>query len=292
MWTSIFHLAAVDIQREIIAPAQSYIGSGYCRGGIAPPCFDCSGFVTALYRPFLPDLPRISRDMARSGAAVDRNALRPGDLVFFTTAGRSDAITHVAIYIGQDSIIHAISDGPNRGVTVTPLSARYWRTRYHSARRVFSPERARQDREGDEIRFANGVYSGDLRDGEPHGSGEMIMDNGDRYRGEFAGGVFHGEGTYRWANGDTYEGAFVDGEMHGSGVFTPVSGASLRGRWVRGEYATDRDEAGPSRNTYMDTAESPWDTWDGIVEGDYYAWREAEQDAFEQFKADEGAWRN
>jgi len=302
-------VSAIDVEREIIVPAQSYLGNGYCRGGESPPCFDCSGFITALYRPFVPDLPRISRDMARRGSPVSRTDLVPGDLVFFATAGRSDAVTHVAIYIGRDSIIHAISDGPNRGVTITPLSARYWRTRFHSARRVLQPGGRAEgdvrpdgtgDTEGtgdiDGIRYADGTYRGALDGGEPHGFGRLAMDNGDRYEGDFIRGVFEGTGTYLWKNGDRYEGGFIAGQFDGPGTFTSAAGGSVSGVWQDGEYV-DRSggAAGTTPSvpeTYPDEVESPWDTWDGIVEGDYYAWRRAETESFEAFKAQDEEWRN
>jgi hypothetical protein len=252
--------AAVDLQQEIIAPAQQYVGARYCHGGTDLPCFDCSGFVRNVYAPLVPEIPRISNDMARFGAPVDRTDLRPGDLVFFTTGTRRDVVTHVAIFIGQDSIIHAISDGPNRGVTVTPLSARYWRTRYHSARRVVRVEqRAEPQREEttQTIEYALGSYTGELEDGVPHGNGRMDLHNGDVYEGAFVQGEFHGRGEYRWASGEAYRGEFVRGEM------------------VTAE---------PTQETYMETATSPWDTWDGVVEGDFRAWLQQEQDAFEEWK--------
>lgn len=189
----------VDIHREILLPAQSKVGSGYCSGGTALPCFDCSGFVVSLYRPFVPSLPRVSRDMARFGEPVSRRDLRPGDLVFFQTASRP-GVSHVAIYMGGDSIIHAISDGPDRGVTVTPLSARYWNTRYHSAMRVL-PQAVVEEAPSsttEPIRYAGGTYRGALQGGVPHGMGEMALDNGDRYSGDFVEGQFEGRGVYRW----------------------------------------------------------------------------------------------
>lgn len=251
---------AVDLHREIITPAQQYVGVQYCHGGTDLPCFDCSGFVRNVYAPLVPDMPRISNDMARIGEPVPRTDLRAGDLVFFTTGTRRDVVTHVAIYMGQDSIIHAISDGPNRGVTVTPLSARYWRTRYHSARRVIrvDPQGAAEPEATEQaIEYALGSYTGDLANGVPHGEGRMELDNGDVYVGRFVEGEFHGSGEYRWASGDVYRGEFVRGEMV---------------------------DAEPSQETYMETAASPWDTWDGIVEGDFRAWLQQEQDAFEEWK--------
>ncbi|MCG8479008.1 MAG: NlpC/P60 family protein, partial [Spirochaetales bacterium] len=196
---------AVDVRNEILIPAQGYVGAAYCHGGLSASCFDCSGFVSHLYRPHVPGLPRLSNDMARFGTPVERGALRPGDLVFFVTGSRAGVVTHVAVYIGNDSIIHAISDGPNRGVSITPLSARYWRTRYHSARRVVEAAPAtRRDRTDRSIRFADGAYTGELRDGVPHGEGRMVLNNGDEYTGSFADGAFHGQGVYRWAAGERY----------------------------------------------------------------------------------------
>lgn len=253
-------VAAVDVHREIITPAQQYVGVQYCHGGTDLPCFDCSGFVRNIYAPLVPNIPRISNDMARFGELVQRSDLRAGDLVFFTTGTRRDVVTHVAIYMGRDSIIHAISDGPNRGVTVTPLSARYWRTRYHSARRVVrgEPRGETELEEADQaIEYALGSYTGDLAEGVPHGQGRMELNNGDVYEGEFAGGEFHGTGEYRWVSGEVYRGEFVRGEM------------------VTAE---------PRQETYMETASSPWDTWDGVVEGDFRAWLQQEQNAFEEWK--------
>jgi hypothetical protein len=56
-------------------------------------------------------LPRTSRQQAGAGQRVAPrvSALRPGDLVFF--AERGTWISHVAIYAGNDRIIHATSSG-------------------------------------------------------------------------------------------------------------------------------------------------------------------------------------
>ncbi len=275
---------AIDVTDEIVAPSQNHLGSGYCFGSASPNCFDCSGFVNYIYRPHVPDLPRSSRAMASFGEAIGVDQIRPGDLLFFATGPDPSIISHVAIYIGQDSIIHAISDGPERGVTMTPLSARYWSRRVHSARRVLTlapptpaepaepaapepdvpapaPEPAGPDTaaSSDTIRFAKGTYSGELRDGEPHGSGVLRMNNGDRYEGEFRDGVFHGSGTYTWADGRSYSGRFIDGAIAESGA----------------------------RETYLEERSSPWNDFDGVVRGDFAAWWEDEQDEFERWKQEQ-----
>ncbi len=281
---------AVDVRNEILIPAQGYVGAAYCHGGFAAPCFDCSGFVSHLYSPHVPGLPRISNDMARFGTPVERSDLRPGDLVFFVTGSRSGVVTHVAVYMGNDSIIHAISDGPNRGVSITPLSARYWRTRYHSARRVVqsAPPAASGEHTDRSIRFADGAYTGELRDGVPHGEGRIVLNNGDEYAGSFEEGAFHGRGVYRWASGERYEGSFRAGSMHGEGVFVRADGRTVAGQWRDGALQPEATAAAPpqqiERRTYTETATSPWDTWDGIVEGDFRAWLRQQEAEFEEWK--------
>jgi len=120
----------------ILQKAAALRGTPYRSGGIAPGGFDCSGFVSYLYRPTLPDLPRMSRDMAGRGEAVPSGSWRPGDLLFYATGRDPNRINHVAIWYGQGLIIHSISDGPETGVVLTPADARYWNRRYVSSRRV------------------------------------------------------------------------------------------------------------------------------------------------------------
>ena len=260
--------AALDVTSEIVAPAQKWTGSSYCFGSASPDCFDCSGFVNYIYKPHVPKLPRSSRDMAKFGDPVPRRQIAPGDLVFFATGPDPSIVSHVAIYIGQNSIIHAISDGPERGVTVTPLSARYWRKRYHSARRVL-PTASTGGEARRPIEYAKGTYTGELKAGEPHGTGVLRMSNGDRYEGEFEDGVFHGQGTYTWADGRTYEGRFENGRI----AEKPAE--------------TDTDTETAERRTYLEEEDSPWNDWDGVVRGDFAAWWDQEQSEFEQWKAEQ-----
>jgi hypothetical protein len=138
-------LNALDVEKDVVARSRTYVGSAYRTGGVEPPAFDCSGFVGFILRPFVPALPRLSRDMADFGTPIKKEDLRPGDLVFFATTEIAGTISHVAMYIGDGKIIHAISDGPERGVHVTALDARYWKKHYHSAARVL-PETERPSR--------------------------------------------------------------------------------------------------------------------------------------------------
>ena len=118
----------------ILANAVTLLGTPYRWGGATPQSgFDCSGLVGYVFRTTLGiELPRVSRDMAGRGEAVQqRNALVPGDLVFFNLRGRID---HVGIYLGDGRFLHAPRKG--RDVRVDSLDAAYWRGRYVQGRRV------------------------------------------------------------------------------------------------------------------------------------------------------------
>ncbi len=282
---------AFDIQRDVVEKAQSYVGNGYCRGGVAPPCFDCSGFVGRVLKPIVPGLPRVSRDMAHYGRKISRSDLRSGDLVFFATTPNRAIVSHVAIYIGQNSIVHAISDGPNRGVQVTSLNASYWRRHYHSAVRVLPADSIEERERGTAIRYAKGVYTGELEKGEPQGEGRLELSNGDLYEGDFAQGLFEGKGLYIWKSGDRYRGEFREGKIEGRGVFVSAEGERSEGLWQNGELLGSSGESRDSgaeqaqrKETYLEKEDSPWEEWDGYMTGDYYAWREKEKDSFEAWK--------
>ena len=112
--------------------ALSLRGAPYRDGGIGPSGFDCSGFVRYVYEQHGVAVPRQVRDQFRVGKSVGRDALEPGDLVFFSTV--APGASHVGIMIGGDQFVHAPSE---RGVVrVESLTQQYWASRYLGAKRV------------------------------------------------------------------------------------------------------------------------------------------------------------
>ena len=105
----------------------------YRHGGLDPDTgFDCSGFVRYVFRHSLgQDLPHSSASQYRLGAAVTRNAMKIGDLVFFRTHGKR--ISHVGIYLGDGRFIHSPSSG--KRVSISSLDERYWSKRFAGAKR-------------------------------------------------------------------------------------------------------------------------------------------------------------
>lgn len=112
--------------------ALSLRGVPYRNGGSTPSGFDCSGFVQYVFGRYGLALPREVRDQFRSGSAVDRRRVEPGDLVFFTTV--APGASHVGIAVGGDQFVHAPSS--SGVVRVEHLSTPYWASRYVGARRV------------------------------------------------------------------------------------------------------------------------------------------------------------
>jgi cell wall-associated NlpC family hydrolase len=123
---------------NVLSRAVNVLGTPYRWGGSSPSKgFDCSGLVKYAFNDATFDLPRTSNAMASGhGEKVDRNDLKPGDLIFFNIKSRR--VNHVAIYLGNDRFIHA----PRRGksVTIDTLKKPYWENHYVVAKRVMPKE--------------------------------------------------------------------------------------------------------------------------------------------------------
>ena len=121
-----------SLAQKIIATAKQYIGVPYLWGGSTPSGFDCSGFVQYVFNRHGISLPRTSKEQWTVGKSVSKDALKPGDLVFFANT-YTTGISHLGIYIGNNQFIHASS---SKGVTVTDLNNAYWAARYYGAKSV------------------------------------------------------------------------------------------------------------------------------------------------------------
>ncbi|WP_240635987.1 C40 family peptidase [Caldimonas tepidiphila] len=121
---------------DMVMTAMGFLGVPYRRGGdSAEEGFDCSGFTRFIFeRSIGLVLPRRADDQASAAGlvAVQRDELKPGDLVFFNTLRRT--FSHVGIYVGEGKFIHSPRTGAK--VRVEDMRAAYWTKRYTGARRV------------------------------------------------------------------------------------------------------------------------------------------------------------
>lgn len=107
---------------EIANYAQKFVGNRYVWGGTSlTKGADCSGFVYTIYKQFGYDIPRVSRDQAKSaGRKVDISERQPGDLIFYRD--NKGVVNHVALYIGDDKIVHAASS--KQGIIISKYNYR------------------------------------------------------------------------------------------------------------------------------------------------------------------------
>lgn len=130
--------------------ADGFVGTRYAAGGSTPRTgFDAAGFVRHVYGEQGLRLPATARDMATVGTEVSTHSLRPGDLLFFSN-DRSSSVDHVAIYVGDDRIIHSTASG--NGVRYDTLGngerGRWFAEHLVSARRVITDGDAAPRSEG------------------------------------------------------------------------------------------------------------------------------------------------
>ncbi|MDO5292556.1 MAG: C40 family peptidase [bacterium] len=104
----------------IVNYAKKYRGARYVWGGTSlKRGVDCSGFVQAVYKKMGYKLPRTSRQQSQKGKKVSAKNLQKGDLLFY---GSGRSISHVAMYIGNNKIIHA--SNPRDGVKISKYNYR------------------------------------------------------------------------------------------------------------------------------------------------------------------------
>jgi cell wall-associated NlpC family hydrolase len=97
---------------QMLGLIQRFIGVPYLWGGSSPFGYDCSGLSQIFYGFMDLDLPRDADQQYCLGKPVEGDP-QPGDLIFFGEATdaryktRRASITHVAISLGGDDVIHA-----------------------------------------------------------------------------------------------------------------------------------------------------------------------------------------
>ena len=121
---------------DLVMGAMNFIGVRYRRGGnTAEEGFDCSGFTRYVFENSVGlVLPRRADEQAHAPGlfSINKDELKPGDLVFFNTMRR--AFSHVGIYVGDGKFIHSPRAGGE--VRVEDLRVDYWAKRYNGARRA------------------------------------------------------------------------------------------------------------------------------------------------------------
>jgi cell wall-associated NlpC family hydrolase len=107
--------------------ALAQIGDKYVFGAAGLINWDCSGLTMRAFQAAGVSLPHSSRAQYGYGKSIARKDLLPGDLVFF-----GKPISHVAIYVGGDRMLHA----PRTGARVKIAAFDLGKKPYIGARRL------------------------------------------------------------------------------------------------------------------------------------------------------------
>lgn len=118
---------------ELVAAGESFLELPYLWAGMSGFGFDCSGFTHTLYDFFGILIPRDASDQAKSGVQVEREELRPGDLLFFASQRGKGKIHHVGMYAGNGQMIHSPSS--DRSIEIIALDTPSYSQEFAGARR-------------------------------------------------------------------------------------------------------------------------------------------------------------
>jgi len=118
----------VELEQRI----DDFLGIPYVWGGNDSEGMDCSAFVKQVYEIYGLDLPRTSVLQSKLGIKIPREALLPGDLVFFGEADK-DSVTHVGIYMGGNKFANATN---SEGVKYSSLNEPFFSSKYLFAKRL------------------------------------------------------------------------------------------------------------------------------------------------------------
>ena len=78
------------------------------------------------------------------------------------------------------------------------------------------------------------TYTGEMKDGRPHGNGRLERRDGEVFEGQWVAGRLHGQGMHLDAQGNRYGGAFEDGRPHGRGRQAMADGSIYEGTFRDG----------------------------------------------------------
>ena len=115
----------------LLDTAKSLIGVPYVWGGKTPSGFDCSGFIFYVYNQSGKQISRLT-----AAGYFDRSYYvsdpQPGDLLFFENTYKK-GISHIGIYLGNNSFIHSDNDG----VRITSVNDRYYKNHFDCYKRLY-----------------------------------------------------------------------------------------------------------------------------------------------------------
>jgi cell wall-associated NlpC family hydrolase len=99
--------------------AYAQLGKPYVYAAAGPNSYDCSGLTMAAWKAAGVSLTHNAAEQWNEVVHIARSALAPGDLVFY------DGLGHVAIYVGNNQVIHAPTQGDVVRIASVDMSPPY-----------------------------------------------------------------------------------------------------------------------------------------------------------------------
>ncbi len=106
-------------RKDFVLDAKRFLGAPYLFGGRGAyltkrplaASVDCSGLVSLLFRAQGINIPRDAHDQALQAKKISSSELQIGDLVFLRPQSNIDRVTHVVVYLGEETFIEAPESG-------------------------------------------------------------------------------------------------------------------------------------------------------------------------------------
>ncbi|MFB4165081.1 NlpC/P60 family protein [Alteribacillus sp. JSM 102045] len=130
-------------ENPVIQEAIQYMGTPYLMTGSTLDAFDCSFLIQTAFRDakdvFLPRISyrqwEVGKTILPAGTDINQIELdkqvQPGDVLYFSGTWQ-EGISHTAIYLGDNHIIHATGE---EGQTTISYMSEYWRDHFIGAKR-------------------------------------------------------------------------------------------------------------------------------------------------------------
>lgn len=133
----------IENERDsIISFSKKYLETPYLYAGNDPKKgFDCSGFVSYVFKNFDINLPRSSKEYRNLGVAVKPENFKIGDILVFYGYKDKTIVGHLGIICeanGMNSKFIHSSSGKAKGVTISELNSEHYTNRYYKCIDVIS----------------------------------------------------------------------------------------------------------------------------------------------------------
>jgi cell wall-associated NlpC family hydrolase len=126
---------------SLVNYAKKYLGTPYKWGSSCEKAFDCSGFVSFVFRHFGITTPHGARDYYHLGTVISIDSCKKGDVILFTGTNFSrKSVGHVGIIISNHgepvTFIHSSSSKNHWGVVITDFKNSDYPKRFMGIRRL------------------------------------------------------------------------------------------------------------------------------------------------------------